>query len=401
MKTKNIFKSLAFAMLMPTMLLTTACSSDDDLINNDEPTIKESYKIPVSVNVTRQGDATRAEYDGTTKTLSFSSGDQLYVEGKTLDIEGIDTDIEFHATLTWSSGGTFTGDLITNKPYEGTADALFTEAASEIYVYAVLLPNGYEPYGFLSFDSEGILNGLEYSKAVAADLATAITQFSYEYTDEYSGGFNLAPGNAIVNCSYKHSSNVAEGTALYPFLHDETYDETYGGGVKIEYGAGNIVNFAIAVDGSRNKVAWKLTDKNADININLGEKQLEAGKIYNVRNYVTLADAFKNGNRTVIEFGESLTLSATNNSGSFVDVTKSGDLAEMITAASMAKDGNNLVITITATVPVLGEKTGSMTIDTVNNTYSWSNATVGAMIPDLTGITINGKGITPLPTEAQ
>ena len=34
MKTKNIFKTLALAMLMPTMLLTTACSSEDDLTNN-------------------------------------------------------------------------------------------------------------------------------------------------------------------------------------------------------------------------------------------------------------------------------------------------------------------------------------------------------------------------------
>ena len=29
METKNIFKSLAMAMLMPAMLLTTACSNDD------------------------------------------------------------------------------------------------------------------------------------------------------------------------------------------------------------------------------------------------------------------------------------------------------------------------------------------------------------------------------------
>ena len=34
MKTKNIFKAVALAMLMPAMLLTTACSNEDDAINN-------------------------------------------------------------------------------------------------------------------------------------------------------------------------------------------------------------------------------------------------------------------------------------------------------------------------------------------------------------------------------
>ncbi len=37
MKTKNIFKTLALAMLMPTMLLTTACSSEDDVVNSTSP----------------------------------------------------------------------------------------------------------------------------------------------------------------------------------------------------------------------------------------------------------------------------------------------------------------------------------------------------------------------------
>ena len=35
MKTKNFFKSLAFAMLMPAMLFTTACSNEDVVINNE------------------------------------------------------------------------------------------------------------------------------------------------------------------------------------------------------------------------------------------------------------------------------------------------------------------------------------------------------------------------------
>ena len=89
MRTKNIFKTLAFAMLMPTMLLTTSCSSDDDFANtntettNTETIVKKGYELPVTVNVTRQGDegTTRATYNESTKKLGFSAGDKLFVEG--------------------------------------------------------------------------------------------------------------------------------------------------------------------------------------------------------------------------------------------------------------------------------------------------------------------------------
>ena len=75
MQTKNIFKTLAFAMLMPTMLLTTACSSEDDVVNcnnaNLETVANKGYALPVTVNVTREGDATmRAAFDGS--KLNFS-----------------------------------------------------------------------------------------------------------------------------------------------------------------------------------------------------------------------------------------------------------------------------------------------------------------------------------------
>ena len=100
MKTKNIFQALALAMLMPAMLLTTACSNDDDAVNNTENTANKGYALPVTVNVTRQGDeaTTRATYDDETRKLSFSAGDKLFVDGKHATA-GI-----FAGTLTWQSG---------------------------------------------------------------------------------------------------------------------------------------------------------------------------------------------------------------------------------------------------------------------------------------------------------
>ena len=82
MKTKTIFKTLALAMMMPAMLLTTACSSDDDaIVNNPENNNQKGYAIPVTVNVTRQGDATtRAEYNESTKVWRHIQRHHLYRE---------------------------------------------------------------------------------------------------------------------------------------------------------------------------------------------------------------------------------------------------------------------------------------------------------------------------------
>ncbi len=105
MKTKNIFKALAMAMLMPAMLLTTACSNDDFAVNdNTEIVNQKGFTIPVTINVTRQGDdatmrATYTDNGNGTGTLGFSSGDKLLVKGMDNGFK------QFSGILTWQSGG--------------------------------------------------------------------------------------------------------------------------------------------------------------------------------------------------------------------------------------------------------------------------------------------------------
>ena len=204
MKTKNILKALALAMLMSaTMLLTTACSSDDLAVNN-EPTAKQGFEIPVTVNVTRQDNAaTRATYNEGTKKLSFSPGDKLYVHGKDGSTGGAG---EFAGVLDYNAGnGKFSGTIYTENPYSGTGDALFTavtaSASASNYVGAQLLPNGYGSKGFLSISGSGYsakLN-LEWTKAFAATKAEAVEQFSTEYADGYNSFFALKPMFAILH----------------------------------------------------------------------------------------------------------------------------------------------------------------------------------------------------------
>ena len=72
MKTKIIFSALALAML-----LATACNKNESAI---EESNEKGYALPVTINVTRKGDApaTRATFNDGTKKLSFTPGRFCY-----------------------------------------------------------------------------------------------------------------------------------------------------------------------------------------------------------------------------------------------------------------------------------------------------------------------------------
>ena len=282
MKTKTIFKMLALAMLMPTMLLTTACSnSDDEIVNTENPTNTKGYALPVTINVTRQGDTTtRAAYDSENKKLNFSTGDQLLVNGTYS--EGGDI-IYYSGVLTWQSEGTFSGVILTQNEYSGTADDLLSSTDD---VHATLLPAGYESYGYLSIKQEGTcIAYVDYdpSKAYALTKAAAVEQFSYECADSYNNGFALSPERAIVSFTI---SGLAANTAV-AVLFKDNYD-TSATPVNITTDESGVATFASAMHDNDNFGDYSLTvDGNA---ITLpADKEVEAGKIYNISRSVAPA----------------------------------------------------------------------------------------------------------------
>jgi hypothetical protein len=282
MKTKTIFKTLALAMMMPAMLLTTACSSsnDDAIINNEninnENTAKKGFEFPVTVNVTRESDATtRATYNGS--TLSFSTGDKLFVKGYNWT-----TSFDFAGTLTWQSGGTFSGTITTSTAYSGTADELFS--LNDVKV--TLLPNGYGTYGFYSIDEN---NGYDdeitpnYNNTFASTKALAVEQFSDEYTYDYDGGFDLTPHNAILNFTITGLTASTDVNVVFT-----------GDGININKtvttdGSGT-ATFAIGVEDYSDLKDCTLTVGGNAITLANGSKILEAGYIYNVTRNVALAN---------------------------------------------------------------------------------------------------------------
>jgi len=278
MKTKNIFKTLAFALLMPAILLTSACSN----LNENEEPVKKGYTLPVTVNVTRQGEdpATKAKYNESDKTLSFSAGDKLFVRGSQASAGA------FAGTLTWQSGGTFSGTISTEKGYAGTADELFTAAAGMIQ--AILLPNGYETDDYIYFINHGYDYTTEFAyhnnKAFALTKAAAVQQFSCEYASAYNSGFALSPQNAILNFTIKGLTPSTNVTATLA----KGSSNLVTGSVTTD-GSG-IATFAMAITGdSRNINELTLTVGGKDITFTSSDNLLAKGTIYNITRNVAPA----------------------------------------------------------------------------------------------------------------
>jgi hypothetical protein len=273
MKTKTIFNLLALAMLMPAMLLTTACSNEDDAVVNNEQTIKKGYPLQVTVNVSREGDGTtRATYNEGTKTLSFSADDQLFVQGSGHPSAG-----QFAGTLTMESEGTFSGTIYTQYMFSGTSDALLAGAGMAT---ATLLPAGYDTYDFLVVNNPGTYSadlGRDFEKAFANSKAAAVEQFSYEYAGTYSSGFTLSPQSAILNFTITGLTASTEVTASFK---EGLYNNVISGNVTTD-GSGN-ATFAVGVDGNTDLNDCALTVGGNAITLVNSSKTLARGHVYNI-----------------------------------------------------------------------------------------------------------------------
>ena len=266
METKNIFKALAMAMLLPAMLLTTACSNDDFTTNNDNnvTTAKQGYTLPVTVNVTREGDATmRATYNESTHKLGFSTGDKLFVKGMDNGFK------QFAGILTWQSGGTFSGTITTeNTSYTGTADDLFKNA---MFISANLLPAGYDSKGFIKVTGSGYYMGIsyDYTKAFALTKAEAVEHFTKENANKYSDGFALAPSGFILNFTITGLTPSTEVAVAFTngtitTSGNVTTDGSGNATFAISTNSANIGSCTLTVGG--NNIALPSTKLEADIN---------------------------------------------------------------------------------------------------------------------------------------
>ena len=363
MKTNTIVKALAFAML-----LATACNKNE--IANDENTDKKGFALPVTVNVTREGDdATKATYDEGTGKLSFSAGDKLFVKGSHIEAN------RFAGTLDYvPATGKFSGTIYTESLYEGTIDDLLNGN------YATLLPAGYESYDYLEIMDEGYeaLLGENANNSFATSKKLAVEQLSFEHGEYTSGtGFALEPQKAILNFTI---TGFVPNTKVTASLSDDVIWTPDIEGEVTTDGSGN-ATFAMGLEGSSDLNEFSLSVAGNAITLVSSSKVLAAGKIYNITRAVTpptLAQTMTTAGMTVkVKYnynGENYCLFSSVGDGTYTfqsgDGWTGGDEGD---AKALVVEGGKLVFkqNFYDTIDDLWSIWGfSVTFDTSNNTYS-------------------------------
>lgn len=287
------------------MMNLTACTNDDNIATTTEQPETVSQQTTVHVTVGAgigDGDgSTRAAVtqEGTTRTLTFTAGDRLYVsEGiyssnpvkylaGYLDIVGTPAE--------GATSATFSGDLSvylddgTPSTYDfGDADPLTVDVTEAWFVPAAA------PAGFIL--ENRLTAPVNDAKMIAADVNTLMTSAMYVYGKYNSStkSFSLSGTKPILNCTIGNLKENTEYTVKLRYaLHQSDYEsntnvsETTYNAMPVTSDNDGIARFAISgltdILGSYNRyyVLQLVPAIGATKTYILGQKDLGA-KVYNV-----------------------------------------------------------------------------------------------------------------------
>ena len=271
----------------------TACSNDDNI--TDEPTTTTVPQAVSTVHVTVgagfDGDdaTTRADVvqDGTTRTLTFTKGDKLFVyaaiAANTTYVLAGTLSIDESSISADGKSAKFTGDLpvYDNSSSVVTASSwTFTDASNPLAECssgtAFLIPKGapsglYEILSYIGYVHH-------YEKSIAADVNTLMkTALKVKGPlNTTTQSFTLGKVDPILNCKLGGLTPGANYEVYLSFGEDET---TYS--TKYTADADGKVSFAVSNDGGSKEWTVKLTGGALAFNYSLGTKDLSA-KVYNV-----------------------------------------------------------------------------------------------------------------------
>ena len=370
MRTNTFIKALAFAML-----LATACNKNE--IANDENTEKKGFALPVTVNVTREGDNTKATFDDGTKKLSFSTGDKLFVYGMDGGYG------KFAGTLTWTSGGTFSGTITTQKEYSGTAQDYLSSA---VMANAYLLPNDYTTYGYISILGDGYEAsiGFNNNNTFASTKALAVEQFSRETAGSYSSGFALSPRYAILNFTITGLTHSTEVTA------------TLTNGILLEItglvttdGSGN-ATFAMGVTDFTDLNSLSLTVGGNDITLVSSMTRVEAGKIYNITRSAAPAPAVTDLSTINAAYTASDGETLTGTLGKTVKISIADGATVTLSGVDINTNGT-LSVGNYPGITCLGDATIILKDGTTNSVWALNYGYPGIYVPQGKTLTIQGE----------
>lgn len=277
---KKIWMMLPIAAMM-----MTACSNEDELAP-EQPKTKQ-----VEVTLSANYDNMRAAFDPSTKKMTFKAGDVLHIEG---DYDGDSSnDIVGNLTLTAGAGtnaATFTGTLTVPSAYTGD-DILNEDITFLIYLF----PSTWETDGYYTVNGDGYINGVNPYDKIRPTLQEVVEKYGniYWYGEKPRVNFsNFSLTN--VSCAFFNCviSGLDPNTEYYVEMGSVlSVDEVPFTDGTITSDADGKATFAAVSDILTRKsiyISFKIwydypTDDYLEIHrVNLGDKTLEAGKIYKI-----------------------------------------------------------------------------------------------------------------------
>ena len=234
---KQVLKLGWLVMAAALTITMGACSNDDNITTEPttttEPQAVSTVHVTVGAGIGDGDGTTRAAVtqEGTTRTLTFTAGDRLYVvEGiyssnpvkylaGYLDIVGTPAD--------GATSATFSGDLGvylndgTPSTYDfGDADPLTVDVPG-----AMLVPAD-APAGFVSGTIPHIV--INASKMIAADVNTLMTSALYVsgVYDSSTNSFSLSGTKPILNCTIGNLKENTEYTVKLRYASNQSFYES-------------------------------------------------------------------------------------------------------------------------------------------------------------------------------
>ena len=303
MKTARTLRSWLVVAAALTLGMAS-CSVKDNALEEPQQT-PEVGKIHIELRAGIGNEPTTrstVDYTNGKRTLLFSEGDRIYVNGK------IDDNTYVAGTLTMQEGSitdggksaTFEGEV---KAYdnsgnatafpEGITDPLAACSGTDFPATGTLLSKDIKEQAYGFEDNKSIKFYPEYM--VAADVNTLMTTALYVsgLYDSESKSFTLSTKSPIFNCAL--SGLTPSTTYTFRLKRYKESDETFFGNVKYETDESGDASFAFATNlPTAEEADWRLIvfDENATTEIcsvDLGSQNITT-KVYNIsRHFVNLA----------------------------------------------------------------------------------------------------------------
>ena len=280
----------------------SACSSDDDAVA-EKPTVNPAVtadgKVHVTVGAglsdgqTRTTVETTTEWDGTRRTLKFTTGDRLYIMGSIeSDVRKMGGFVEVQSISEDGLSATFDGDLTVWKKIsawewsEDDTDWAATQTGDPMTWYGTNWVEGWlvhaDAVSELYMTTTEMTYSFQYEKSLATgatdNVSALMNSALYVKGDYMDNCFDLKSEDVILNCTF---SGLANGTYNVHFQRADSEDKYMEGNYMAQ---GYDQTVAVGDDGTARfaiSIPTHMLNTYSGIGLSTDDEQLEDDRFYN------------------------------------------------------------------------------------------------------------------------